>query len=200
MNNSNNDNTGRSMVEMLGVLAIIGVLSAGALKGYSAAMFRHKVNQTIDIFSQALQRFAELEQKDLGENFEVLTAEDMLNYGLISECQKVEKGGEEFCHLPIGDFSIGLTTNGSYAHGEFVMHFTDSKSCVAFLSAGWENAVPVDWWYPAGYISMQGDEIYAPSRGDFSITMSEIGGYCEMCDEEDYGHDCNLWLAVREAW
>ena len=28
------DGTGRSMVEMLGVLAIIGVLSAGALKGY----------------------------------------------------------------------------------------------------------------------------------------------------------------------
>ena len=34
---------GRSMVEMLGVLAIIGVLSAGALKGYSAAMFKYKM-------------------------------------------------------------------------------------------------------------------------------------------------------------
>ena len=30
--------TGRSMVEMLGVLAIIGVLSVGAIAGYSKAM------------------------------------------------------------------------------------------------------------------------------------------------------------------
>jgi len=39
---------GRSMVEMLGVLAIIGVLSAGGLAGYSKAMFKHKLNTTLD--------------------------------------------------------------------------------------------------------------------------------------------------------
>ncbi|MBP5614981.1 MAG: hypothetical protein J6X42_00280, partial [Alphaproteobacteria bacterium] len=36
------------MVEMLGVLAIIGVLSAGGLAGYSKAMFKHKLNSTMD--------------------------------------------------------------------------------------------------------------------------------------------------------
>ena len=38
---------GRSMVEMLGVLAIIGVLSVGAMNGYSKAMFTgfyHQLN------------------------------------------------------------------------------------------------------------------------------------------------------------
>ena len=43
----NNEN-GRSMVEMLGVLAIIGVLSAGGLAGYSKAMFKHKLNTTME--------------------------------------------------------------------------------------------------------------------------------------------------------
>ena len=43
----NNEN-GRSMVEMLGVLAIIGVLSAGGLAGYSKAMFKHKLNNTME--------------------------------------------------------------------------------------------------------------------------------------------------------
>ncbi|MBR2299051.1 MAG: hypothetical protein IJ870_00560 [Alphaproteobacteria bacterium] len=42
-----NNNIGRSMVEMLGVLAIIGVLSAGALAGYSRAMAKHKINRTM---------------------------------------------------------------------------------------------------------------------------------------------------------
>ena len=37
--------TGRSMVEMLGVLAIIGVLSVGAIAGYSKAMMKYKLNK-----------------------------------------------------------------------------------------------------------------------------------------------------------
>ena len=36
---------GRSMVEMLGVLAIIGVLSVGSIAGYSKAMFKYKMNK-----------------------------------------------------------------------------------------------------------------------------------------------------------
>ena len=39
---------GRSMIEMLGVLAIIGVLSVGGIAGYSKAMTKFKINKTID--------------------------------------------------------------------------------------------------------------------------------------------------------
>ena len=38
---------GRSMIEMLGVLAIIGVLSVGGIAGYSKAMEKFKINKTI---------------------------------------------------------------------------------------------------------------------------------------------------------
>ena len=37
--------SGRSMVEMLGGLAIIGVLSVGAISGYSKAMMKYKLNK-----------------------------------------------------------------------------------------------------------------------------------------------------------
>ena len=40
--------SGRSMVEMLGVLAIIGVLSVGGIAGYSKAMNKYKINKTTD--------------------------------------------------------------------------------------------------------------------------------------------------------
>lgn len=40
--------TGRSMIEMLGVLAIIGVLSVGALSGYRMAMTRYQTNELFD--------------------------------------------------------------------------------------------------------------------------------------------------------
>ncbi len=38
---------GRSMIEMLGVLAIIGVLSLGGLAGYRIAMNRHQANNIL---------------------------------------------------------------------------------------------------------------------------------------------------------
>ena len=39
--------SGRSMIEMLGVLAIIGVLSVGGISGYSRAMEKMKINKSI---------------------------------------------------------------------------------------------------------------------------------------------------------
>ena len=43
--------TGRSMVEMLGVLAIIGVLSVGAIAGYSKAMTKYKLNKQVQDYN-----------------------------------------------------------------------------------------------------------------------------------------------------
>jgi len=39
---------GRSMVEMLGVLAIIGVLSVGGIAGYTNAMNKHRANELLN--------------------------------------------------------------------------------------------------------------------------------------------------------
>ena len=41
-------NTGRSMLEMLGVLAIIGVLSVGGIAGFKMALNRHQENKVFD--------------------------------------------------------------------------------------------------------------------------------------------------------
>ncbi len=49
-----NNQTGRSMVEMLGVLAIIGVLSVGAIAGYSKAMFKYKLNKHAQQLNQII--------------------------------------------------------------------------------------------------------------------------------------------------
>ncbi|MBQ3695835.1 MAG: hypothetical protein II938_02560 [Alphaproteobacteria bacterium] len=43
--------SGRSMVEMLGVLAIIGVLSVGGIAGYTMAMKNYKANEIINAAS-----------------------------------------------------------------------------------------------------------------------------------------------------
>ena len=55
---------GRSMVEMLGVLAIIGVLSVGAIAGYSKAMMKYKLNKQTEQIGSILD-YATLHYEDL---------------------------------------------------------------------------------------------------------------------------------------
>ena len=52
--------SGRSMIEMLGVLAIIGVLSVGGLVGYSKAMERYRINETINQVTHIVQNTRDL--------------------------------------------------------------------------------------------------------------------------------------------
>ena len=49
---TNVNESGRSMVEMLGVLAIIGVLSIGGIAGYTMAMNRYRANEVLDAASK----------------------------------------------------------------------------------------------------------------------------------------------------
>ena len=53
-------NAGRSMVEMLGVLAIIGVLSVGAIAGYSKAMFKYRLNKHAESFNTLINNVIQL--------------------------------------------------------------------------------------------------------------------------------------------
>ncbi|MBQ8870487.1 MAG: type II secretion system protein [Alphaproteobacteria bacterium] len=51
---------GRSMVEMLGVLAIIGVLSVGGIAGYSKAMEKHKMNKASEQLNHLIAEVLQL--------------------------------------------------------------------------------------------------------------------------------------------
>ena len=57
MNKLNNE-SGRSMVEMLGVLAIIGVLSVTGIYGYKQAMNKMKANEALNFASMVYAQAA----------------------------------------------------------------------------------------------------------------------------------------------
>ncbi len=60
------EQSGRSMIEMLGVLAIIGVLSVGGIAGYSKAMTKFKTNKVADNVAMIVTNIRTLyaQQKD----------------------------------------------------------------------------------------------------------------------------------------
>ena len=196
---------GRSMVEMLGVLAIVGILSAGALKGYSNAMFKHKMNKTIDETTKIFQRFEELNEKDWGATKEedvVISIDNAVAFGLLEKC---ELDGEGYCQLPLGKVQFDIVEQkGDDADllghwGLFGFRFTDSKTCIAFLSAHWEQSLPRDWWNPSGSI-MGCYVLYDPNgkNGDnipiTEVGMSDIIRECSCCNE---GGVCDVTFIYR---
>ena len=67
---------GRSMVEMLGVLAIIGVLSVGAIAGYSKAMMKYRLNKQTEQITQILSGM--IEYKNIFSEIDIHSGETFL--------------------------------------------------------------------------------------------------------------------------
>ena len=84
---SENDNLvaqcGRSMIEMLGVLAIIGVLSVGGIAGYSKAMMKFKINKTLQQISEIVTNVRTLYAQQ--KNYSGLTTQSAVQMGVIPD-------------------------------------------------------------------------------------------------------------------
>jgi len=74
---------GRSMVEMLGVLAIIGVLSVGGIAGYSKAMNKFKINKTTDQVSVLVANLRTMFAAQ--GNFSGLTVKTAIDFGVVPD-------------------------------------------------------------------------------------------------------------------
>ena len=123
--------SGRSMVEMLGVLAIIGVLSVGGIAGYSLSMRRHRANGVVDIASKyALIAYNQCQQKILNNDTTDLT-------GCGSNEISFDDAGVG--SLPAGVSAMGyhIEEDGStekYDVTRMYISFTDTKLCQAVAS------------------------------------------------------------------
>lgn len=95
----NNNQNGRSMTEMLGVLAIIGILSIGALLGYQYAINQYKSSNTLEeitrrnvVLAMQYTRGYDLDMSEFGDrtylNYPItcdLKEEDYGNYSITIE-------------------------------------------------------------------------------------------------------------------
>lgn len=73
----NKAQSGRTMMEMLGVLAIVGLLSAGGIAGYSFAMQKYKTNVLIDKVHTMAQQARSLYKKGDYTDFKIADLTDI---------------------------------------------------------------------------------------------------------------------------
>ncbi len=199
-----NNQYGRSMVEMLGVLAIIGVLSVGGIAGYSKAMFKYKFNKTMDIITHVIYRIMELDESDFGGSG-IYENTEMHRYGIMPECDVSEVS--PYCELPLGKLGMSLGGYGIHGLGGGLQIDLDQEpldACIAFLTSEIYKNVPNDWWKPlsdegtGGYLEVcNGNGCTAAiPRGSskINLTNTEILTACTTCQTGE----CTIHWVIRE--
>ena len=146
--------SGRSMVEMLGTLAIIGVLSIGGIAGYKYGMDKYKANQTInDVMLMGVDIITQLSQNrgtptlssdwgtktTAGYDFTVVqNPEDETQYGIqitgvpTSICKQVGDGLKQTVAVYVGneDYTSDTETDPCDESDSNTMEFYFEKSAI----------------------------------------------------------------------
>ena len=189
----NKTQSGRSMVEMLGVLAIIGVLSVGGIAGYSKAMHKYKMNQTIDIVSKVLMNIIELSSKISDEDG--FSRSDAAKAGVFDGLSCSSSGT---CTLPIGH-KVAAAHDLLEISMDKSSQSTRINFCTDFLSQHWENVIPSssynhrlsigvgDYKYNYSYVYNSEEELT-------NYNLDDIQEACNTaCARKDYG--CTITIS-----
>lgn len=137
-----NEQSGRSMVEMLGVLAIIGVLSIGGISGYSKAMSKYRVNKTLDQISMLVMNIRTLYSSAVnyaGLNNAVavqmgIIPRDMLKTSIASAGSSVD-----IVNAYSGQVEVAVGGDAGSDWRQFTVSYSGLplEACVAISTADW---------------------------------------------------------------
>ena len=91
---------GRSMIEMLGVLAIVGVLSVGGIAGYSKAMAKYKMNTLLSQVSELTMNIRSLYMAQ--GDYEGISERVVINAGVVPNGITIN-GSSQLIHILNGN-------------------------------------------------------------------------------------------------
>ena len=193
---------GRSMIEMLGVLAIIGVLSVGGIQGYSKAMETYKINKTKRQITEIITNIQTLymQQKD----FNGLSNTTAVQMGIVPDDLKTSRNGDYTDITNAFGSPVGILGREK----SFYINFLDvtKEGCIALATADWGNSASGLVAINIGFMSGRSDgflEYYSP-KGCTDIGHRDGYGYracanhlplspalaAQHCDtNSDWGYD-----------
>ncbi len=197
---------GRSMVEMLGVLAIIGVLSVGAIAGYAKAMNKYKLNkQTYQISSilDYVQVNLESLRKSSSET-ERYIAPFLTKLGIIPK-EMIRPGDDLYVYDAFNNFIIlGNYPSGKNFYFEMIVSILGNKdSCMNLFTIAKEKRKTIwrtKFYYVLSDKSGTGNEVYGDDYctgnkkclKDIKLTQAEE--YCNICAEKE---TCTFYYQIK---
>ena len=200
---------GRSMIEMLGVLAIVGVLSVGGIAGYSKAMMMWKINVAINQYAHIIQGMIE-NQTSLRVLPHQHINELLLAMGIIPESWNFDG---TYIHDNLGNTITSYVNHMNEKTMTFEIYFGTSVNqqnistkqiCQAIIKdfiQPLHNTIYYTFLYQNSklYLNWQGDHPISGQNnigGDKflkDVTPDEISKACSIC-ENDGKTRCSLVL------
>ncbi len=216
--------SGRSMIEMLGVLAIIGVLSVGGIAGYSKAMEMYKLNKALNEYSfmifGLLENFDDIRKIGYTSSGDTGLAELMQAIQIVPASWKqidasrfADNSGNYinvFYRMNTGDADrliidmwlggIQQNADGTNASGAF-----SNKLCVSL----YQNLVqPLHrtLHYAGNYRAGSGGQYFTPFWGDAycqsgqtCLSQMKVSDFYDACNSCQKGSEiCTLTLSFKE--
>lgn len=146
--------SGRSMIEMLGVLAIIGVLSVGGIAGYSKAMNKFKTNKVADNVSMLVANIKTLYAQQ--NTYAGLTNGTAVSMGVVPDELGTAYSGNNATLTNAFNGPVFIkqsnSTTGTPADGKaFIIEFNNlsREACITLATNDWGSG------YSSGLIAMQ---------------------------------------------
>lgn len=139
----NSEQSGRSMVEMLGVLAIIGVLSVGGISGYSKAMAKFKMSKAMDQMSMLVANIRTTYASMA--TYSGLNTVVARSYGLASRDMfgpNSQTTASALVNAFGGSVLVGATQNNGITGTGFAIVYNglDREACMGLATADWGSA------------------------------------------------------------
>ena len=133
--------SGRSMIEMLGVLAIIGVLSVGGIAGYSKAMMKYRINKTIEqitLIAGNVRTFYSTQKTYAGLDSTTADGRKIIQKAKLVPDEMWNEDKTALVNAFGNSFHIGMTLGGE--KGFYIWNTIDSIECIELASFDWQNA------------------------------------------------------------
>lgn len=171
------EQSGRSMVEMLGVLAIIGVLSVGGIAGYSKAMAKFKTSKALDQVSTTVANVRTLYSGQ--PNYSGLTTAIAIQMGAIGAemlSGQSPTSASTAYNAFNGSVTISATTVSGHKNAGFELVFSglSKEACVQMASSDWGSGSG------SGLVSVQAGAATAgtTAAGTLPLNMATAASGC----------------------
>ena len=176
--------SGRSMIEMLGVLAIIGVLSVGGIAGYSKAMNKFKTNKVADNVSMLVANIKTMYAQQ--SSYKDLTKGYAVDLGVVpDELVASKTAGASGAASTVtltnayngsvdinASNSVGATTSSSTGDSlafTIVFNGLSKEACITLATNDWGSG------YSSGLIAIQAAASGQAITNDTNMTMGCTG-------------------------
>ena len=197
------DPKGRSMVEMLGVLAIVGVLSVGAIAGYSKAMRKYRLDKAVSEYNLLLTTAIEKITSDSS----VFTTDSGGTLWYTSVFTKAGWFPDSFKTYPKSDFAYDNFGNGVWIFkypnkqigiGIELNHNTQLCQSLFNLAKEWRSDLHyalTDDGNVTNYAEFYGDKACSSEVTCLAnVTLNNIDTACSPCEKKR----CRFYFIVNK--